>query len=313
MGRNKTLFIALFSAALNTLSANIPNWHYSLDSITPWVTSTDLASLPESKIRGTIDSLARIIPRDERVSLSTYLLTHHPIYKTNWGPEGNLFPEVCEFTSTDTFQFTLLEGSESFYFNYFGSFNWGYGPRWGRMHRGWDLGLNVGDTLKSSFNGVVRYAEYNEGGYGNCVVVRHLNGLETLYAHMSELNCKRGDFVLAGESLGLGGSTGRSTGPHLHWEWRFHCQSFDAMLAIDTSSFALRSDVLTLTKKDLTDPPEYQIKKTAKSKSVYHTVKSGETLSSIARKYKTSVSKLTKLNRLRDANKLKIGQRIRVK
>jgi|SaaInl3SG_22_DNA_1037383.scaffolds.fasta_scaffold00173_20 murein DD-endopeptidase MepM/ murein hydrolase activator NlpD len=280
-----------------------------MDSSESSVVSIDLSEIPDSLLRSTIDSVSKLLSVEDRAFISSYLLDNHPIYTTGWGRTGNLLPQSTTFNEKDTFNFTLIEGQESFYINEFDSFNWGYGPRWGRMHRGWDLQMDIGDTLRAAFNGVVRYAQYNDGGYGNCVVIRHLNGIETLYAHLSKLDCEPGDFVRAGELIGLAGSTGRSSGPHLHWEWRYMGQSFDAMIAIDTSNYLLKADSLQLTGSNLQDPPEYKIRKTA----TYHTVKSGETLSHIAQKYHTSVSSLVRKNKLRNPDQLQIGQRIRIR
>ncbi|MGY8886909.1 MAG: peptidoglycan DD-metalloendopeptidase family protein [Flavobacteriales bacterium] len=269
----------------------------------------NLAEIPDNSLRQTIDSISRPMTVDERSFISSYLLANHTAYITNWGKPGELFPDAQTFNSKDTFNITLIEGDEVFHMNKFQSFNYAYGPRWGRMHRGWDLQMDTGDSLRSAFNGIVRYAEYNHGGYGNCVVIRHLSGIETLYAHLSKLDCKSGDFLLAGEYFGLSGSTGRSSGPHLHWEFRYSGQSFDAMTAIDTSDFTLKADRLQLLGVQLNDPPEYVILKSA----TYHKVKRGETLGHIARKYHTSVSSLVRKNKLKNPDKLKIGQRLRIR
>lgn len=97
-----------------------------------------------------------------------------------------------------------------------------YGPRSGRYHNGIDLGLHIGDTIFAMFSGKVRYAKYNEGGFGNLVILRHYNGLETFYAHMSKFLVRPNEEVKVGQPIGLGGNTGRSTGPHLHLEVRFY-------------------------------------------------------------------------------------------
>jgi murein DD-endopeptidase MepM/ murein hydrolase activator NlpD len=179
------------------------------------------------------------------------------------------------------------------------------------MHRGLDLGLNIGDSVYSSFNGIVRYAQFNSGGYGNCVVIRHFNGIETLYGHLDKLLCEPGDLVLAGELIGLGGTTGRSTGPHLHFETRYRGNSFNPELIIDKNSGNLFSHTYKLSKNEITDP--VSASSGSSSSSRYHVVKSGETLSGIARKYGTTVSKLQRLNNISNPNKLRIGQRIKVR
>lgn len=99
--------------------------------------------------------------------------------------------------------------------------NYGYRNQFNRQHQGIDLKAMVGDTVYASFNGKVRISQYNKGGYGNYIVIRHFGGLETLYAHLSKSFVKKNDDVKAGEPIGLSGNTGRSTGPHLHFEIRF--------------------------------------------------------------------------------------------
>ena len=108
-----------------------------------------------------------------------------------------------------------------------------YGPRRRRQHQGVDLPLKMGDPVYATFCGRVRISQYNKGGYGNLVIIRHDNGLETYYGHLSERMVEPGQWVEAGQIIGLGGSTGRSTGPHLHFETRYYGQSFDPERLID--------------------------------------------------------------------------------
>ena len=122
-----------------------------------------------------------------------------------------------------------------------------YGWRWNRGHHGVDIGLKTGEPVHSAFRGVVRVAG-RMGGYGNCVVIRHPNGLETLYGHLSKINVQPHQTVEVGEVIGLGGSTGNSTGPHLHFECRFLYQTFDPEWIIDFSTFSLRTRRLHLDK-----------------------------------------------------------------
>ena len=175
------------------------------------------------------------------------------------------------------------------------------------MHRGIDLGLNTGDTLRSVFNGIVRYAQFNEGGYGNCVVIRHFNGLETLYAHMDQILVASGQLVFSSDVIGLGGTTGRSDGPHLHFETRYKGRSFNPLNIFDKNSGSLHADNIVLRKKDITDPF------IPKPEKKYHKVKGGETLSQIARKYGKTTSQLQMLNGIKNSNLINIGQQIRVK
>jgi RNA polymerase sigma-54 factor len=122
-----------------------------------------------------------------------------------------------------------------------------YGWRWKRGHHGVDIRLRTGDPIHAAFGGTVRIAG-RMGGYGNCVVVRHPNGLETLYGHLSKINVRHGQHVAAGEVIGLGGSTGNSTGPHLHFECRFLYQPFDPEWILDFSNYTLRTRRLHLDK-----------------------------------------------------------------
>lgn len=122
-----------------------------------------------------------------------------------------------------------------------------YGWRWQRGHHGVDIRLNTGDPVRSAFGGVVRIAS-RMGGYGNCIVIRHPNGLETLYGHLSKINVQPNQAVAAGDVIGLGGSTGNSTGPHLHFECRFLYQTFDPEWILDFSNFSLRTRRLHLDK-----------------------------------------------------------------
>ena len=122
-----------------------------------------------------------------------------------------------------------------------------YGWRWNRGHHGVDISLKTGDPVHAAFSGTVRIAS-RMGGYGNCVVLRHANGLETLYGHLSKINVQKGQPVTAGEVIGLGGSTGNSTGPHLHFECRFLYQTFDPEWILDFKNYSLRTRRLHLDK-----------------------------------------------------------------
>lgn len=122
-----------------------------------------------------------------------------------------------------------------------------YGWRWNRGHHGVDIGLRTGEPVHAVFSGTVRVA-CRMGGYGNCVVLRHPNGLETLYGHLSKINVSPMQEVAAGDVIGLGGSTGNSTGPHLHFECRFLYQTFDPEWILDFETYSLRTRRLHLDK-----------------------------------------------------------------
>jgi len=264
-----------------------------------------------SGYRSFVDSVGATLTDSSRSLLAQEILKNDSFFFRNWNTQYVHIPEKSPISASDSVELYLIKESEQFFFNYWGVFFWGYGMRWGRMHRGLDLGLNIGDSVYSSFNGIVRYAQFNSGGYGNCVVIRHFNGIETLYGHLDKLLCEPGDLVLAGELIGLGGTTGRSTGPHLHFETRYRGNSFNPELIIDKNSGNLFSHTYKLSKNEITDP--VSASSGSSSSSRYHVVKSGETLSGIARKYGTTVSKLQRLNNISNPNKLRIGQRIKVR
>lgn len=187
-----------------------------------------------------------------------------------------------------------------------GQLNSAFGPRHRRMHYGVDIDLERGDPVVCAFEGVVRISRFHKQ-FGNVVVVRHSNGLETLYGHLSERLAEVGDHLEAGEVLGLGGSTGRSTGDHLHFETRYLGQPIDPQLLFDVREGELKTSKLHV------HPGLFAA--VAKAKAALHqgayTVRRGDTLSSIARRHHTTVNSLCKLNRIRSGGKLRVGQRLR--
>lgn len=178
-----------------------------------------------------------------------------------------------------------------------------FGSRRYHYHYGVDIKVYVGDPVKTAFAGVVRVAHY-DGDYGRVVVVRHPNGLETLYAHLSRLKVKVGDWLEAGDLVGLGGNTGRSTGSHLHFEARYLGEPIDPNTIIDWDTGALKMDTLYLNASNFDYLRELRRRK-------YMTIRRGDTLSGIARRYGTSVSRLCKLNGIRSSTTLRIGRRLR--
>lgn len=200
-----------------------------------------------------------------------------------------------------------------------------FGIRWGRRHQGVDLGLTTGDPIYATFDGRVRYAG-QMGGYGNIVILRHTNGLETFYGHLSAFKVKEGDWVNAGDVIALGGNTGRSTGPHLHFETRYMGYAFDPEWIIDFTTGDLRHRLFVLRKiyfsesatadQDFDDEEavEERIKKeeAARVAAQYHTVRSGDTLSRIAVKYHTTVGAICRMNGIRETTILQIGKRLKV-
>lgn len=185
-----------------------------------------------------------------------------------------------------------------------------YGPRRRRMHRGIDLKVLKGDTIRAAFDGKVRIRNYERRGYGYYLVIRHPNGLETVYGHLSKQLVKVNDIVKAGQPIGLGGNTGRSTGSHLHFETRFLGQAINPAEIIDFENGVPHQDVYVFRNLKI-NGRKSNIYTSSTNQMVYHRVKSGDTLGKIARIYGTSVGELCRLNGLKPTSILRIGQSIR--
>lgn len=185
-----------------------------------------------------------------------------------------------------------------------------FGPRKYRYHYGTDIKVLTGDTIYCSWDGQVRIVKYEPKGYGNYVVVRHDNGLETVYAHLSRVLVEENERITAGEIIGLGGNTGRSTGSHLHYEIRYLGNAINPELLIDFSAGALRDSTHLIT-KNKTFYHQQQLKEMQQAK--YYTVRSGDNLSILAKRYGTTVKALCRLNGIKESSVLRIGQRIRVR
>ncbi|MDG1148557.1 MAG: peptidoglycan DD-metalloendopeptidase family protein [Crocinitomicaceae bacterium] len=209
----------------------------------------------------------------------------------------------------DTFWLCVQEDIDSgFVMPFDGRVTSRYGWRKGRNHNGTDIDLTTGDTVLAAWSGKVRYAKFNTGGFGNLVVIRHHNGLETFYAHLSKLLVTPNQTVKAGDPIGLGGNTGHSYGSHLHFEVRFYDIPMNPENIIDFKKKTVKDENLFVHRG---------LFKAGSSVSsgnrVYHRVRSGDTLGAIARRNRTSVSRLCSLNGIRSTTVLQIGQRIRVR
>ena len=201
-----------------------------------------------------------------------------------------------------------------------------FGMRRGRRHQGVDLPLKKGEPIYATFTGKVRISKY-WGAYGNMVVIRHENGIETFYAHLSERLVEEDQWVNAGDVIGYGGSTGRSTGPHLHFETRYKGFAFDPQWLIDFKTGKLRQRLFVLKKKyfniysnyeqdfeDEAKNEEEDKKDDAEREAMrWYTIKSGDTLGRIAINNNTTVNELCRLNGITRNTTLKIGRKIRVR
>ncbi len=208
---------------------------------------------------------------------------------------------------------------------------YGYRRRFRRMHKGIDLKVQIGDTIYAAFDGRVRLVR-NQGrrkGYGLYVVVRHNNQLETVYGHLSKFLVQPNDYVKAGDPIALGGNTGRSTGPHLHFETRYMGYAINPAAIFDFANHTTHTDTYLFTKNTYMNARDYSPgaaayasadpsskKSTAHSKkgrSKYYTIRRGDTLSRIAARHGTTVSKLCRLNGLSTSSKLSIGKKVRIR
>lgn len=199
-----------------------------------------------------------------------------------------------------------------------------FGKRGYRWHYGVDLELDMGDSIKSVWDGIVRLTNWDGGGYGNYVLVRHYNGLETLYGHLSDIQCTVGQIVQAGDLLAKGGSTGRSSGPHLHFEIRYQGIPLNPMEIFNFNSHTISGSSYTISPEtfdylgrrrqrgsgddDNGNSGGYRTRKV-----YYHAVRRGDTLSSISDKYGVPVATLRKLNGMGRSSALQAGKRLRIR
>ena len=188
-----------------------------------------------------------------------------------------------------------------------------FGPRRRRFHYGIDLAMPTGTPIYSTFDGTIRVAKWNKS-YGNLIVIRHDNGLETYYAHLSRIQVKPGQEVKAGEQIGLAGNTGRSYGSHLHFETRYLGAAINPDVIIDFSEggHKLKSDTLQLTAscfRKKGNSNQYA----GGGSSQYYRVRKGDTLGAIARRNGTTVNKLCRLNGLKKTSIIRPGQRLKLR
>ncbi|HNX87115.1 MAG TPA: M23 family metallopeptidase [Bacteroidales bacterium] len=173
-------------------------------------------------------------------------------------------------------------------------------------HKGLDIKLNKGDTVLSAFDGVVRYAKYNRGGFGNLVIIRHYNGLETYYAHLSKMLVKVNQVIRSGDPIALGGSTGRSRGPHLHFEVRYKDIPLDPLRMIDYDNKKLIANTFPVTKRVFYPNDHVE-------NAIVVRIKNGDTLGKLARKYNISIKEICAMNKIKPNTTLRVGRSLRVK
>ena len=260
--------------------------------------ATDSVSLQYLKKQEQLELIRKIYPEADNKSVH-----HYPGV------------EVPDSFRIDLRNFTMPTPSRTVTSKY------GYRPAFRRVHKGLDVKVYTGDTIVSAFSGKVRIVAYERGGYGKYVVVRHNNGLETVYGHLSKQLVEEGQVVRSGEPIGLGGNTGLSFGSHLHFECLFLGKSINPELMFDFPNQDVTSDYYTFYKsgdgkhstllarnddsKEVVEPTE------EKSSVKFYKVVRGETLYSIAKKMGMSVTRLCDLNRISSRTKLRAGQILR--
>lgn len=249
----------------------------------------------------------------------------------------------------ESMEIQLVESLGDYHAPVLGRISSRYGPRGRGMHKGIDISLPTGEPIYATFEGKVRYARYNSGGYGYLVILRHPNGLETYYGHLCKLNVEVNDYVVAGQVIGYGGNTGRSRGAHLHFEVRYADLTFDPERIIDFSTgdlkwqnfvlergyFNVSSKLTEALEEDEDDMGDMFVDKQGNPLSseaivdnlekaaakprptvndaIYYKVKSGDNLYKIAAKYGTTVGAICRLNGIKSSTPIRIGQRLRVK
>ena len=221
----------------------------------------------------------------------------------------------------------LVDSLKQYRFPYVGRITSRYGIRHRCPHNGIDMALKVGDTICSAFDGRVRFSKATDTGYGTLIIIRHDNGLETYHGHLSARLVEENDRVVAGQPIGLGGNSGRSTGPHLHFETRFYGQSFDPERIINFRTGELRRDYFLLKKSYFSIYSKYsqdfnaEAERNAAEKKEnelsaekrYYKVRSGDYLGLIAKRHGTTVSAICRLNGISPNTTLQIGKVLRVK
>ncbi len=226
----------------------------------------------------------------------------------------------------DSAMITLTEPTDcGFVLPFNGNVTSEFGWRKKRPHYGTDIDLETGDTVGAAFDGMVRIAKLNRS-YGNVVIIRHNNGLETVYAHLSKILVEAGQKVEAGQMIGLGGNTGHSFGSHLHFEMRYLGQAIDAEDFIDFEAGKLKNNTVMITKSDVENKydlralhsrqkKDLNLTRVTGSKSKHgkiYKVKKGDTLGRIAQRNHTTIKAICKKNGIKQTKPLRLGQKLKI-
>ena len=250
------------------------------------------------------------------------------VYTSYWN-QNELFPyyNVPLSSIPATIPIQLVDSLKAYRYPHKGHITSRYGMRRSSRHNGIDIALKTGDTICSAFDGKVRFAKATNTGYGTIVIVRHDNGLESYHAHLSARLVEPGDRVVAGQPIALGGSSGRSSGPHLHYELRYMGQAFDPERIINFRTGELRRDYILLKRSYFDIYSKYEQdfnaeeklkegdKKEAQASAErrYYKVRQGDCLSIIAMRNHTSVAAICRLNGIKENATLQVGKTLRIK
>ena len=260
---------------------------------------------------------------EETPDTTLILFPSHDLY-SSWDTIAAHPYNFAEAFKTDSVELTLTEaGDGGFVLPYKGGLTSLFGWRRYRPHYGTDIDLETGDQVVAAFDGMVRVAKYYHG-YGNCVIMRHKNGLETVYAHLSKILVESGQVVSAGSLVGLGGNTGHSYGSHLHFEIRYLGQAMDTQDFIDYNTGELKSNCFMIRKSDVENKYDLRALHNRHKNDLYasryskgggkgvkfHKVRAGDNLGKIAKRYHTTVKALCRKNGLKPTTPLKVGRKI---
>ena len=287
------------------------------------------------------DLLARQAPVDRRMkTVDTIMLRNIITREEAESPAGELYAnwdnkyahratELPENFKIDLRHFCMPTTSRVITSN--------FGARWGRQHKGIDIKVYIGDSIRAAFSGKVRIVRYEGGGYGKYIVIRHNNGLETIYGHLSKQLVEENQEVRAGEVIGLGGNTGRSTGSHLHFETRLCGVALNPALMFDFREQDVTGDYYAFNRNSyekesttanrLRGKPDSNTSANGESGGdfgegnrttkgmpadvQYHKVAKGETLEKIANKRGVTIDTICRLNHIKKTSRLRPGQILR--
>jgi murein DD-endopeptidase MepM/ murein hydrolase activator NlpD len=229
-------------------------------------------------------------------------------YKT-WDNQKLYFPKNDSVLNSDSISIVLVNPEKNQFYAHpgYARVSSPFGYRHGRFHTGTDIDLNTGDSIFCAFDGKVRVTKY-EGAYGKIVVVRHFNGLETIYSHLLSWAVDTNTYLKAGDLVGFCGATGRATGSHLHFEVRYLGMPINSESFIDYKTHQLKVDTLWLTKKTAVHTQNG----TSGGPTKIYTIKKGDTLGAIAQKNHTTVKTICRLNGIKETHVLQIGRKLRV-